>query len=80
VVQGTCITFTCGIWPTEKHCKAQDLGLGKKVSCAKTGGRILTIYTSYDVFLRKELSFGGRDDCNSSISSDVLIFLLFLFR
>jgi len=38
-------------------------GLGKRVSCAKTGGPIFTIYTSYDVFLRKELPFGGRDDC-----------------
>ena len=30
--------------------------------CAgRTGGQILTIYTSYDVFLRKEVHFGGRD-------------------
>jgi len=29
------------------------------VSCAKTGGPILTIYTSYDVFLRKEFPFGS---------------------
>jgi len=27
------------------------------------GGPILTIYTSYDVFLRKELPFRGRNDC-----------------
>jgi len=26
----------CGVWPIEKHCKAQDFGgLGKRVSCAK---------------------------------------------
>jgi len=29
----------------------------------KTGGTLLTIYTSYDVFLRKELRFGRRGDC-----------------
>ena len=33
------------------------------VSYAKTGGLILPIYTSYDVFLRKELPFGGCVDC-----------------
>ena len=27
------------------------------------GGPILTIYTSYDVFLRKELPYAGRNDC-----------------
>ena len=32
-------------------------GLSKKVSCAKTGGPILTIYTSYG-FLRKDLPVG----------------------
>ena len=29
----------------------------------KTDELILVIYTSYDVFLRKELPFGGCDDC-----------------
>ena len=29
---------------------------------ARTGGPILTIYTSYDVFLRKEVPFGGLDE------------------
>ena len=29
----------------------------------KTDGPILMIYTSYDVFLSKELPFGGRIDC-----------------
>jgi len=29
----------------------------------KTGGPMLTIYTLYDVFLCKELFFGGCDDC-----------------
>ena len=37
-------------------------GLGKRVSCAKRVRPILTIYTSYDVFLCKEVSFGGRDE------------------
>jgi len=27
------------------------------------GGRILTIYTSYDVLLHTELPFGGHDGC-----------------
>ena len=30
----------------------------------KTGGLILTIYMSHDVFLHKELPFRGHDDCN----------------
>jgi len=34
--------------------------LGKTVSCAKSGGSILTIYTSYDVLLCKSMHFGGR--------------------
>jgi len=38
--------------------KDRILGLGKRVSCAKTGGLILTISTSYDMFLHKELPFG----------------------
>ena len=29
---------------------------------ARTGGRILTIYTLYDVFPPKEVAFGGGDD------------------
>ena len=29
---------------------------------AHTGGPILTIYTSYDVFPRKEVPFGGLDE------------------
>jgi len=32
--------------------------LGKRVSSAKTGGPILTIYSSYDVLLHKEVPFG----------------------
>jgi len=35
-------------------------GLGKRLSCAKTGGQILTIYTSYDVFLSKAEQGMGR--------------------
>jgi len=34
------------------------LVLGKKVSCAKTDGPILTIYTSYDEFLWKKMPIG----------------------
>jgi len=36
----------------------------------KMDGPILVICTSYDVFLHKELPFGGCDDC-----TDVKIFL-----
>jgi len=38
----------------------RDLWRGwiKKKSCAKTGGSILTIYTSYDVFSRKDVRLG----------------------
>jgi len=36
-------------------------GLGKRVSCTKTGGPILTIYTSYDVLLHEEVPFGDHD-------------------
>jgi len=32
----------------------------KGVNCEKMGG---TIYTPYDVLLRRELPFGGHDDC-----------------
>jgi len=36
-------------------------GLGKRVKCAIIVGPILTISTSYGVFLRKEVLFGDRD-------------------
>jgi len=38
----------------------RDLWRGwvKKQSCAKTGGSILAIYTSYDVFSRKDVHLG----------------------
>jgi len=35
-------------------------GLCERMRC----GPILIIYTSYDVFFRKELHIGGRDDCS----------------
>jgi len=42
------------------------------VSCAKMGG---PIYTSYDVFLHKELPFGGLIDCTCvKIFSGINIF------
>jgi len=31
------------------------------------GGPILPIYTSYDMFLRKKLRSGGRDDCTRAL-------------
>ena len=40
-------------------------GLGERLSCAKNGWTNLNDlqYMSDDVFLRKELPFGGYDDC-----------------
>jgi len=35
--------------------------LGKRLSCAKTVGRILTVYTPYKEFVRKEVLFGDRN-------------------
>jgi len=56
----------CVVWPIEKYFKTYDFGdWTKGMSCAKTGGPVLTIYTSYDVFFRKELPFGDRDDSTS---------------
>jgi len=47
-----------GVWPIEKHCKAYDFeGWVKAVQ--KTDGHTLTICTSHDLFLCKELSFWG---------------------
>ena len=48
--------------------------LGKKMSCTKTGGPILTVCTFYDVFLRKKLPFGGPDDCISVKNVSGVIF------
>ena len=45
--------------PLKSIVKHRILGLGKRVNslnCAKTGGLILTTYTSYDVFLYTQLS------------------------
>jgi len=42
--------------------KHMILALGKRVNFAKKGGPI-TIRTLYDMFLRKELPFGGCDYC-----------------
>jgi len=38
--------------------KHRILGLGKRMSGAKTGGPILIICMSYDLFLHKDLLFG----------------------
>jgi len=37
-------------------------GLSKRVSCAKTDRRTLTIYTLYDVFSLKDVPFGDAVD------------------
>jgi len=50
-----------GVWLIENIVRHRILGLGKMVSCGKTGAPILTAYMSYYVFLCKELPFGGRD-------------------
>jgi len=47
-----CLTNWKGFWK-----------FGKRMTCTKTSGPILTIYTSYDVFLRKQSPFGGHDIC-----------------
>jgi len=52
-----------GVWPIEKHCKAQDLGIGQTGEQCKNGWTDLTFYMSCDVFLCKELLFGGHDNC-----------------
>jgi len=46
--------------PLKSIVKHRIWGLGKRVSslnCAKMGGLILTTYTSYDVFLHKDVPF-----------------------
>jgi len=43
--------------------KHKIMGVGKRVSRVKTGVPILTICTSCDLFLRKELPFEGNDNC-----------------
>ena len=68
-VQITCIRWRCrcphgkghywGVWPIEKLCKEQDIGiLEKGCTVQKTGRPILTIYTCGMMLLRKELPFG----------------------
>jgi len=42
--------------------KRRILGVSKRVSCAKMDGLILTVCMSYDIFLQKEVPFGGRDE------------------
>ena len=48
--------------------------LGKRVSCAKMCGPILTIYILYDVFLCGELPFEGCSDCTCLIIFSGIIF------
>jgi len=50
-------------------------GLGKRLSCGKMAGPILTSYTSYNVFLHKELPFvAGNDSICNKIFSGVIFF------
>jgi len=49
----------CDAWCSiEKRCKAQDLAIGYKSELCKMGELILTLCTSYDVLLHKELLLG----------------------
>jgi len=72
-----------GVWPTEKHCKALCFGVSegwiKGWAVKKTGGPILTICTSRDVILRKELPAGARDDCTYVIRQTIYIYSSILF-
>jgi len=43
------------------RCKAEALGLGKRVSCAITVGPILSIYIVSRVCVYKEVPCGGRN-------------------
>jgi len=47
-----------GVWQIVKYSNAQDLGLCKRVSCAKKGGPTLMIYTLYDMFCTRSCLFG----------------------
>jgi len=50
--------------------------LGKRVSCTKkTGGPILTNYTSYDAILYKQLPFGDYNDCTTARALNFLILI-----
>jgi len=59
-----------GNWMAEKHGIG---GLGRRMSCANTGGPILMICTSFDVILCKELPF------RVAIIASALKFLMALF-
>jgi len=53
-----------GVWPTEKHYKAQDFeGWVIQRGVQKTDRPFLRINTLYDMSLCKLLPFGGHDDC-----------------
>jgi len=55
-------TFSESVWPITKH---RISGNWLKGEQCKTGRRILTIYTSYDVLLHKKVPFWG-SHCNCS--------------
>jgi len=46
-------------------------GLGEMVSCAKTGGPILTIYMMCDVLLYNEVPFEGRNVTAPNLGSKI---------
>jgi len=50
------------------------LRVGKRVSCPKTGGLVLTVYTR---FLHMELAFEGRSDCTIAPPLKFLVALIF---
>ena len=50
------IALLGGVSGRLKRIVKQDV-VGKRMNCAKTGGPILAIHRSHDVFLRKELPF-----------------------
>ena len=55
------------LWPIAKH---RSFGLGNRVSCAKTDEPILTIYTSYNVFLCREVLLG--DSNKAALVMDII--------
>ena len=54
---------SCSVAPTRRDTLMYGLSqsIGFWESCAKTAAPILTIYTSYDMFLPKKMPFGDRD-------------------
>ena len=52
-----------GAWLIEMHCKRRIFGVGQKGELCQIGyGPILTLCTSYEVFLRNDVLFGNTVD------------------